>query len=310
MEYKDLIRKKIGRIADRLLTVLFSICILIIVFISFQVTTFTTFHIPSDSMYPALQAGDNVLVNKWIMGARIFNIWDALEDKEVKIHRLPGVGKIKRNDVLVFNFPYPAKKDSLAMDVMLYYVKRCIALPGDTLEIRNGFYRIRGTGEELGNMAAQRRISALTENDSRGVVMESFPWSKRLGWTIKEFGPLPVPAKGQVVSLDSISILFYQHIIRYEQKKELSLRDKLIYLGDSLIREYRFKENYYFVSGDNMENSRDSRYWGLLPESYIVGKATRIWKSKDPADGHIRWDRVFKKIECRLGDGRLTTFRW
>ena len=110
MEYKDLIRKKIGRIADRLLTVLFSICILIIVFISFQVTTFTTFHIPSDSMYPALQAGDNVLVNKWIMGARIFNIWDALEGKEVKIHRLPG----------------------------------------DTLEIRNGFYRIRGIEEKLG----------------------------------------------------------------------------------------------------------------------------------------------------------------
>ena len=297
MEYKDLIRKKIGRIADRLLTVLFSICILIIVFISFQVTTFTTFHIPSDSMYPALQAGDNVLVNKWIMGARIFNIWDALEDKEVKIHRLPGVGKIKRNDVLVFNFPYPAKKDSLAMDVMLYYVKRCIALPGDTLEIRNGFYRIRGTEEELGNIAAQRRISGLTENNSRGVVMESFPWSKRLGWTIKEFGPLPVPAEGQVVSLDSTSILFYQHIIRYEQKKKLSLRDKLVYLGDSLIREYRFRENYYFVSGDNMENSRDSRYWGLLPESYIVGKATRIWKSEAPGDGHIRWDRVFKKIE-------------
>ena len=91
-----------------------------------------------------------------------------------------GVGKIKRNDVLVFNFPYPAKKDSLAMDVMLYYVKRCIALPGDTLEIRNGFYRIRGTGEELGNMAAQRRISALTENDSRGVVMESFRGAN--GW--------------------------------------------------------------------------------------------------------------------------------
>ena len=234
--------KKLKRITDRLLSVAFYICILIIGWLVLQITCFTTFTIPSDSMAPTLQAGDRILVNKWIMGARIFNVWD-------------------------------------------------------TLEIRNGFYRIRGTGEELGNMAAQRRISALTENDSRGVVMESFPWSKRLGWTIKEFGPLPVPAKGQVVSLDSISILFYQHIIRYEQKKELSLRDKLIYLGDSLIREYRFKENYYFVSGDNMENSRDSRYWGLLPKSYIVGKATRIWKSKDPADGHIRWDRVFKKIE-------------
>ena len=234
--------KKLKRITDRLLSVAFYICILIIGWLVLQTTCFTTFTIPSDSMAPTLQAGDRILVNKWIMGARIFNVWD-------------------------------------------------------TLEIRNGFYRIRGTEEELGNIAAQRRISGLTENNSRGVVMESFPWSKRLGWTIKEFGPLPVPAKGQVVALDSISILFYQHIIRYEQKKELSLRDKLIYLGDSLIREYRFKENYYFVSGDNMENSRDSRYWGLLPESYIVGKATRIWKSKDPADGHIRWDRVFKKIE-------------
>ena len=234
--------KKLKRITDRLLSVAFYICILIIGWLVLQITCFTTFTIPSDSMAPTLQAGDRILVNKWIMGARIFNVWD-------------------------------------------------------TLEIRNGFYRIRGTGEELGNMAAQRRISGLTENDSRGVVMESFPWSKRLGWTIKEFGPLPVPAKGQVVSLDSISILFYQHIIRYEQKKELSLRDKLIYLGDSLIREYRFKENYYFVSGDNMENSRDSRYWGLLPKSYIVGKATRIWKSKDPADGHIRWNRVWKRIK-------------
>ena len=234
--------KKLKRITDRLLSVAFYICILIIGWLVLQITCFTTFTIPSDSMAPTLQAGDRILVNKWIMGARIFNVWD-------------------------------------------------------TLEIRNGFYRIRGTGEELGNMAAQRRISALTENDSRGVVMESFPWNKRLGWTIKEFGPLPVPAKGQVVSLDSISILFYQYIIRYEQKKELSLRDKLIYLGDSLIREYRFKENYYFVSGDNMENSRDSRYWGLLPESYIVGKATRIWKSKDPADGHIRWNRVWKRIK-------------
>ena len=234
--------KKLKRITDRLLSVAFYICILIIGWLVLQTTCFTTFTIPSDSMAPTLQAGDRILVNKWIMGARIFNVWD-------------------------------------------------------TLEIRNGFYRIRGTEEELGNIAAQRRISALTENDSWGVVMESFPWSKRLGWTIKEFGPLPVPAKGQVVSLDSISILFYQHIIRYEQKKELSLRDKLIYLGDSLIRGYRFKENYYFVSGDNMENSRDSRYWGLLPESYIVGKATRIWKSKDPADGHIRWNRVWKRIK-------------
>ena len=52
-------------------------------------------------------------------------------------------------------------------------------------------------------------------------------------------------------------------------------------MGDSLILEYRFRENYYFMGGDNMENSEDSRYWGLLPEPYIVGVATRIWMSVD-----------------------------
>ena len=106
--------KRLKKITDCLLSVAFYICILIIGWLVLQTTCFTTFTIPSDSMAPTLQAGDRILVNKWIMGARIFNIWDALEDKEVKIHRLPGVGKVKRNDVLVFNFPYPAKQDSLA----------------------------------------------------------------------------------------------------------------------------------------------------------------------------------------------------
>lgn len=288
--------KKLKRIADCLLSVAFYICILIIGWLVLQITCFTTFSIPSDSMVPALKAGDHILVNKWIMGARIFNIWDALEDKEVKIHRLPGLGKVKRNDVLVFNYPYPDKKDSLAMDVMLYYVKRCIALPGDTLEIRNGFYKIRGTEEELGNIAAQRRISHLSEDNPCGVVMESFPWDKRLGWTIKEFGPLPVPAKGQEVVLDSISISLYGRIIKFEQKNFLS-KDGLFYLGDSLINTYHFRENYYFVSGDNMENSKDSRYWGLLPESFIVGKSTLIWKSVNPVTDDICWERVLKRIK-------------
>lgn len=69
-----------------------------------------------------------------------------------------------------------------------------------------------------------------------------------------------------------------------------------ILLGDSLIREYRFQENYYFVAGDKAENSQDSRYWGLLPEPFIVGRAVRIWKSVEP-DEDTRWDRIWKKIE-------------
>ena len=89
-----------------------------------------------------LQPGDNILVNKTIMGARIFNIWDAAEEKEVEIHRLPGLGKVKRNDVLVFHYPYPHSNDSVSMHLLKYYVKRCIALPGDTMGIWKGHYYI------------------------------------------------------------------------------------------------------------------------------------------------------------------------
>ncbi|WP_349872467.1 S26 family signal peptidase, partial [Bacteroides cellulosilyticus] len=70
-----------------------------------------------------------------------------------------------------------------------------------------------------------------------------------------------------------------------------------ILLNDSAIHAYRFKENYYFVAGDKVMNSQDSRYWGLLPEPFIVGKAVRIWKSVDKDTGKVRWKRIFKKIE-------------
>lgn len=80
-------------------------------------TSIASFKIPSDSMEPALLAGDNILVNKCVMGGRLFNIWDALEDKEINISRLPGLGKIKRNDVVVFNFPYLEQRwDSIVLE--------------------------------------------------------------------------------------------------------------------------------------------------------------------------------------------------
>ena len=70
---------------------------------------------------------------------------------------------------------------------------------------------------------------------------------------------------------------------------------KALPYGISNFRRIR-EENYYFVGGDNALNSQDSRYWGLLPEPFIVGRAWRIWKSVDE-DGRIRWERVLRKIE-------------
>ena len=291
------LNKDIKKREDKLLALSFYICVLAVVWILLQIVSFTSFRIPTDSMQPALHPGDNILVNKSIMGARIFNIWEAAENKEVEIYRLPGTGKVKRNDVLVFHYPYPHKNDSLSMHLLKYYVKRCIALPGDTMGITQGHYYIKGINEPIGNIEAQTRIERLRKEDARGIVMNTYPWDKYIDWTIQNFGPLHVPARGQKVVMDSTAVKLYRNLIEWEQKEKLTFQGKEVFLGDSLIREYRFQENYYFMGGDYMENSKDSRYWGLLPEPYIVGVATRIWKSVDNSTGRIRWDRVMKKIE-------------
>ncbi|MCR6508903.1 signal peptidase I [Bacteroides sp. KH569_7] len=283
---------------ERLTNIAFGVCVLVVVYCVLQVFVVTSFKIPSDSMSPTLLPGDYVLVDKCSAGARLFDVLDAVEGKEVDIHRLPGWRKFRRDDVLVFNFPYqPGRWDSIAFDVMRYYVKRCVAVPGDTLAIRKGYYRIAGHGGNIGFLPAQKSIAMLPDSGATGVQMETFPWDKRLGWTVKEFGPFPVPARGQTVGMDSTSWRLYRQLVGWEQKKRLRIdAEGHVFLGDSLIHEYRFRENYYFVAGDKAENSQDSRYWGLLPEPFIVGRAVRIWKSVEP-DEDTRWDRIWKKIE-------------
>jgi len=292
---RELVKKWLDRLAD----VAFAACMLVVAYLALQVFVVTSFRIPSDSMSPSLLPGDCILVDKLSGGARLFHILDALERKEVDIRRMPGWRKFKRNDVLVFNFPYqPQCWDSVAFDVMKYYVKRCVAVPGDTLEIRGGYYRIPGHAGAAGYLPAQRTIASLPDSGAMGLVMNAFPWSGRLGWTVKEFGPLPVPAKGQAVEMDSLSWLLYRQLISWEQKGRLQIDGAgNVSLKDSVIRKYRFRENYYFVAGDRAENSQDSRYWGLLPESFIVGRAWRIWKSVDKEDGRIRWERIWKEVE-------------
>lgn len=289
---------KVKTVLARMVDVIFIIFCLMIVLFCVQLFCFTSFKIPSDSMEPALRDGDRILVNKMIKGARLFNVFSALNNEDVAIHRIPGLGNLKRNDILVFNFPYQKNRwDSIRLDVMQYYVKRCIALPGDTLEIRSGFYKIRGCKEQLGNDKAQRYLANLQNPKQHGIVVGTFPYDKQLKWNIREFGPLSIPRKGQEVMMNRTNFLLYRQLIGWEQKKKLRFKNEQALLGDSLISRYRFEKNYYFVSGDNMANSQDSRYWGMLPEEYIVGKATRIWYSEDKFTGKPRWERIMKRIK-------------
>ena len=124
-----------------------------------------------------------------------------------------------------------------------------------------------------------------------------FPGDSTLGWTIYDFGPLAIPKRGQTIKMDSLSWLLYRQLIGWEQKKALCIdSNSIVMLGDSILHEYTFLEDYYFAVGDNSLASLDSRYWGLLPEKFIVGRAWFVWKSENPRTGKLRWNRVMKSL--------------
>ena len=208
--------------------------------------------------------------------------------------------KIRRNDLLVFNFPYPGLWDSLGFSLKTsYYIKRCTALPGDTFEIRNARYLVYGCDYSLGNVESQEMLAELVTSGrvyDMGIVMKGYPYMLDIGWDIMNFGPLYIPKAGDTIRMDRMAYILYRHVIEWEQKQKLRIEDDEFYLGDNNISEYTFKTDCYFVTGDNVLNSQDSRYWGLLPEPFILGVATRIGKSVSPVTDKIRWDRVLKKI--------------
>jgi signal peptidase I len=81
-----------------------------------------------------------------------------------------------------------------------------------------------------------------------------------------------IPGKGVTVSLNRNSINLYKKIIDFYEEHELYIFGENIEIDGVATKEYVVRENYYFVLNDNRYNRHDSRHWGFIPESYIVGK--------------------------------------
>ncbi len=231
-------------------------------------------------------AGDYILVNKLSYGARIFDVFSALSGKKVKVSRIYGLSNVKHNDVVVFNTPYPNNSSKIKMDMMSYYVKRCFGTPGDTISIKNVFYKTTSS-------VKTRKI--ITE-------IPKMPYSTTkkdttIDWIIKTFGSCYIPKKGATIKLNKKHSILYKKIIEWELNKSLTLKNNGLWLDKQPLLTYTFTHNYYFMTGDNTFNSYDSRYWGFLPDDFIVGKALLIWKSKNLTTGKYRWNRFMKTIK-------------
>lgn len=284
--------KKVGIAIFLLVTI-----VLLAVFM--KVFLFASFSTSTHSMEPAILAGDHILVNKLILGPRIYEKWGFLKDTRIRMKRVQGLRDVRRNDVLVFDFPYKKyAPNKIIQGGNLFYVKRCIAIPGDTLSIDNGIYKVKGVSERLGNVERQIELSQTAESSVGKRPHAVFPKdTAHFRWTIKDFGPLYVPAKGNNLQIDSISIKQYKNLIEYETEKPISTKGGIIYLGDSILYSYTFCQNYYFVAGDMIFDSDDSRYWGLLPDDLIVGKAVVVLKSQDITSSKLRWNRFLRIIK-------------
>ncbi len=261
-----------------------------------RIFIFEQFIIPSDSMYPTLQVGDRVIVNKMIFGARIYTDFNFGKNYKLSSFRTKGIRSIKHNDILVFNIPKNDGKISFKINHV--YAKRCVALPGDSFSIQNGIYKNNNYKGVLGLAAEQKKLSNTPDSLIPGCVIHALPFDdKNYGWTIKNMGALYIPRKGDVININTINYKLYDVIIKYESGKPISVNPTgQVLLGDSVINKYCFQHNYYFTCGDNVLNSCDSRYWGFTPEEYIVGVVSHITYSKNKYNGKYIWERFGKKL--------------
>lgn len=395
--------------------------------------------IPTGSLEKSLLVGDFLLVSKFHYGARtpqtvvsfpmvhdtipLLKTRSYLKKPQLPYMRLPGLQQIKRNDIVVFSWPADTvrqffKKEAgvvKPVDKKSNYVKRCVAIPGDTLTIEDGIIYINGKESIMPDRAkpifgykaynakgisARRLINAgyddLTRKflitnisqpildalrphllmianpdpsnyqvltGSRGlplnivqqyriqakelletqkslfltlkeaeelpnvVTLDSlkrninskrtyndsyFPNNVRYNWNEDQFGPLVMPKKGATVQLNSKNVALYKKIISDYELNDLELSGDDIKINGFTTDTYTFKQDYYWMMGDNRHRSEDSRFWGFVPEDHIVGKPVFIWMSIDGfMDGlrnwKIRWERVFTTVG---GSGKPVSYRW
>ena len=250
------------------------------------------YRIPTGSMENTLLVGDFLLVNKFVYGSTTpRNI--PFSDKRIPYFRFPDLREPKRGDVVVFDFP--GNRDEFQSPEVVNYIKRLIGEPGDTLQIINRIVYVNG--QVFPNPPESKFISS--PQNSNIVNPRIFP--KGSGWNEDNYGPLRVPKEGDIIKLDSSNIDMWRMFITREGHNVQVLPNTGIVIDGISANEYKVQQDYFFMMGDNRNNSLDSRFWGFVPRDLIVGEALIIYWSWDPSIsfgelsklvGTIRWDRI------------------
>lgn len=144
-----------------------------------------------------------------------------------------------------------------------------------------------------------------------------FPINK--GWNQDWYGPLRIPKKGDVVTLNQETLPEYQWIISEYEHHHLENKNGKIFIDGKEATQYTIQQDYYMMIGDNRDASLDARFFGFVPEENIVGSPMFTWLSVEglfadnsstyqPAGKTIRWDRMFKATNT--GELHKTSYWW
>ena len=222
--------------------------------------------IPTPSMTDTILVGDFVLVNKFIFGSSSPR-YIPFTEVALPFFTLPSVREPKREDIVVFE--YPGKRDELKPEELnVNYVKRLKGLPGDTIEIRDKVVFVNGQ-ESWIPPNVQYSGSCLPKGLEQPDI---FPYGRP--WNKDNYGPLVVPRKGQVVQLTRANVEEWRTIIDREfGARVVGEKDGKITIQDVPVDSYTLKKDYFFMMGDNRDDSYDSRFWGVVPRDLVVGQA-------------------------------------
>jgi len=333
-----------------------SILGIFILAISIRVFMIEIFTIPSSSMENTLLVGDMILISKLNYGPVLpkspyeipwINLfWYLSSNKTTNLdsaywdyNRLSSYSSVKHGDMAVFIQPLWRIRNN-------FLIKRCVGIPGDTLQIIDGVvfankqaitvsddakqpYQMKVinrtvfmnlvdslnieiwknnlefcnqrvilniTQLQLKQLSEKKSVDSvsfsLVQNDTTQWI---FPNDQKLTWNIDNFGPLVIPRKGMTINLTPLNFLLYQQSINILEKSKIEERNNIYYLNGKSVTTYTFRQNYFFMMGDNRHNSNDSRYWGFVPEENIVGKAVIVLFSNE-LNG-FRWTRTLKIIK-------------
>lgn len=202
-------------------------------------------------------------------------------------------------------FSYTVTTDGSSFD-QTYLLKELNITDEVYQTAQNSFYFKALTEESANRLKNNPIVKSIVRNISTEVEPGIFPQNNK--WNRDNYGPIYIPQKGKTVTLTTETLPFYKKIISEYEENDLKVNGSEIRINGEVAKNYTFKQDYYWMMGDNRHNSEDSRYWGFVPENHIVGKPVFIWMSWDTHGsglGKIRWERLFTTVG---GDGQPQSY--